>query len=135
MEFFNYKYKFHDVVDNQIKKCKIFSPMSQFKYRGFEFANPKRTTVFRTVIDGERKNIKYSLEWERKDFDFDAHWRDLNTLFVFDKSKDRFVSNKFYTEGLHIAHDEYLRHRKKLDVNDFCIILQEEQKKVKMTQL
>ena len=91
--------------------------------------------MFRTVIDGERKNIKYSLEWERKDFDFDAHWRDLNTLFVFDKSKDRFVSNKFYTEGLHIAHDEYLRHRKKLDVNDFCIILQEEQKKVKMTQL
>ena len=83
MEFFNCKYKFHDVVDNQIKNYKMFSPMSQFKYRGFEFANPKRTTVIRTVIDDERKNIKYSLEWERKGFD-------LNALYVFDKSKDRF---------------------------------------------
>ena len=41
--------------------------------------------------------------------------------FVFDKSKDRFVSNKFYTKGLYIAYDEYLRHGKKLDVNDFYI--------------
>ena len=66
MEFFNCKYKFHDVVDNQIKNYKMFSPMSQFKYRGFEFANPKRTTVIRTVIDGERKNIKYSLDGNEK---------------------------------------------------------------------
>ena len=69
-------------------------------------------------IQKEQK-IKYSLEWERKDFNFDAHWQDLNALFVFDKSKDRFVSNQFYTEGLYIAHNEYLRHGKKLDRNDF----------------
>ena len=31
------------------------------------------------------------------------------------------MSNKFYTEGLYIAHDEYLRHGKNLDANDFCI--------------
>ena len=31
------------------------------------------------------------------------------------------MSNKFYTEGLYIAHDEYLRHGKKLDTNDFYI--------------
>ena len=55
MEFFSYKYKFYDVIDNQIKNSKIFSPLSQFKYSGSEFANPKRATVFRTVIDGERK--------------------------------------------------------------------------------
>ena len=29
------------------------------------------------------------------------------------------MSNKFYTEGLYIAHDEYLRHTKKLNVNNF----------------
>ena len=45
--------------------------------------------MFRTVIDGERKKIRYNLEWEQKDFDSDAHWRDLNALFVFDKSKDQ----------------------------------------------
>ena len=94
MEFFSYKYKFYDVADNQIKNCKIFSPLSQFKYNGFEVANPKRTAVFRTVIDGERKKIKYSLKWERKD---------LNALFIFNKSKDRFGSNKFYIEGLYIC--------------------------------
>ena len=64
MEFFSYKYKFYDVEDNQIKNCKIFSPLSQFKYDGFEFANPKRITVFRTAIDSGRKKTKYSLEWE-----------------------------------------------------------------------
>ena len=64
MEFFGYKYKSKDVGDNQIKNYKIFSPLSQFKYSDFEFANPKRTTVFRTVIDAERKKIKCSLEWE-----------------------------------------------------------------------
>ena len=94
MAFFSYKYKFYDVVDNQIKNCKIFSPLSQFKYNGFEVANPKRTAVFRTVIDGKRKKIKYSLKWERKD---------LNALFVFNKSRDRIGSNKFYTEGLYIC--------------------------------
>ena len=57
MEFFSYKYKFYDVVDNQIKNAKIFSPLSQFKYSGFEYANPKKTTVFRTVIDSERKKV------------------------------------------------------------------------------
>ena len=31
------------------------------------------------------------------------------------------MSNKFYTEGLYIAHDENLRLGKKLDVNDFYI--------------
>ena len=55
MEFFNYKYKFYDVVDNQIKNSKIFAPFPQSKYSGFEFANPERTIVFRTVIDGGRK--------------------------------------------------------------------------------
>ena len=79
-----------------------------------EFAHPKRTAVFITVIEGERKKFKYSLEWEQKEFDFDAHWQDLNALFVLDKSKDRFVSNKFYTQGLYVAHDEYLRHGKNL---------------------
>ena len=83
MEYFSYIYKFYDIVDNQIKNRKIFSLLSKFKYSGFEFANPKRTTVFRTVIEGERKNIKYSLEWEQKDFDFDVHWNDLKALFIF----------------------------------------------------
>ena len=64
MKFFSYKYKFYDDVDNHIKNSKVFSPLSQFKYNGFEFANPERTTVFRAVIDGERKKIKYSLKWE-----------------------------------------------------------------------
>ena len=121
MEFFSYKYRFYNVVDNQIKNCKFFSPLSQFKSSSFEFTNPKRTTVFRTAIDGERKKIKYSLEWEQKHSDFDANWRDLNALFVFDKSKGRFASNKFYTKGLYIVHDEHLSHWKKPDVNDFYI--------------
>ena len=96
-------------------------PLSQFKDSGFEFAIPKRTTVLRSVIDGKRKKIRYILEWEQKEFGFDAHWHDLNALFVFDKSKDRFVSNTFYTERLYIAHNECLRHGKKLDVNDLYI--------------
>ena len=119
--FSSYKYKFYDVVNNQIKNCEIFLPLSQFKYNGFEFANLKRTTVFRAVIDGEIKKIKYSLKWEQKNFDFDAHQRDINALFVFDKSKNRFVSNKCYTKGLYIVHNEYLKHGKKPDVNDFYI--------------
>ena len=31
------------------------------------------------------------------------------------------MSNKFYTEGLNVAHGEYFRHGKKLDINDFYI--------------
>ena len=31
------------------------------------------------------------------------------------------MSNKFYTKGLYIVHNEYLRHWEKLDVNDFYI--------------
>ena len=59
------------------------------------------------------------MKWEQKDFDFDTHWHYFNAFFFFDKSENRFVPNKFYTEVLHIALDEYLRHRKKLDGNVF----------------
>ena len=69
----------------------------------------------------KEKKIKYSLKWKWKNFDFDAHWRYINALFVFGKSKNRFVSNRFYTKILYIVHDEYLRHGKRLDVNDCCI--------------
>ena len=51
------KYKFYDVADNQMKSCKIFSLLLQFKYNGFEFAYRKRIAVFRTVIDGEGKKL------------------------------------------------------------------------------
>ena len=67
------------------------------------------------------KEKKLNIVYSGNEKTFDVHWCDLNALFVFDKSKDRFVWNKLYTEGLYIVHDEYLRHGKKLEVNNFYI--------------
>lgn len=39
MELYSWKYKFYDIKDNQTKNCKIFSPYTQFKKKGFEFMN------------------------------------------------------------------------------------------------
>ena len=113
------KYKCYDVADNQMKSCKIFSPLLQFKYNGFEFAYRKRIAVFRTVIDGEGKKLNVVWNGNKKTLILILTGIILTLSFFFDKSENRFVPNKFYTEVLHIALDEYLRHRKKLDVNVF----------------
>ena len=44
-DLFSSKYKFYDITDNQIKGCKYFSPHTQFKNKGFEFEDTKKSLV------------------------------------------------------------------------------------------
>ena len=45
VDLFSSKYKFYDITDNQIKGCKYFSPHTQFKNKGFEFEDTKKSLV------------------------------------------------------------------------------------------
>ena len=61
MDLFSWKYKFYDIEDSQIKDCKMFSPYTQFKTKGFEFEDSKKTKKYLVVIDDQNKNIVSSM--------------------------------------------------------------------------
>ena len=93
MDLYSWKYKFYDIKDNQIKDCKIFSPYTQFKNKGFEFMDVKKTKKYCVFIDDHYKNIVCNLNWKRYVFDFDAHFHDLNLIFVLDHTTKIFLTN------------------------------------------
>ena len=86
IDLYSWKYKFYNVKDDQIKDCKNFSPCMQFKNKGFEFMDVKKTKKHRVVIDDQNKNIVCNLNWKRHLFYFYGRYRDLNLIFVFDSS-------------------------------------------------
>ena len=42
IDLYTCNYKFYDIKDNQVINCKIFSPYTQFKSKGFEFEDTKK---------------------------------------------------------------------------------------------
>ena len=53
IDLFSWKYKFYGITDNQIKDYKNFSPYTQYKNKGFEFEDTKKTKKYRVVLDGQ----------------------------------------------------------------------------------
>ena len=43
IDLYSWKYKFYHIKDNQIRDCKFSSPYTQFKNKGFEFQDVKKT--------------------------------------------------------------------------------------------
>ena len=120
MDLCNWKYKFYDIKDNQIKDCKIFSPYTQFKNKGFEFMEVKKTKKKNcVVIDDQNKNIVCNLHWKQYLFHFGAHYRGLNLIFVFDHSTKSFLISDIFIKAPTIENDEYLRYAKNFDINAF----------------
>ena len=53
----------------------------------------KKAKKYRVFIDDQNKNIVCNLNWKRYVFDFDAHFHDLNLIFVFDHTTKIFLTN------------------------------------------
>ena len=81
VDLFSWKCIFY-ITDNQVKDCKIFSPYMQFKTKGFEFEDNKKTKKYRVVMDDQDKNIVSSINLERCLFGFD-YIMVMRTLFFF----------------------------------------------------
>ena len=43
IDLYSWKYKFYHIKDNQIRDCKFSSPCTQFKNKGVEFQDVKKT--------------------------------------------------------------------------------------------
>ena len=114
------KYKFYNIKNNQVKNCKIFSPYTQFKNKGFEFHDIKKKTKKHSIfIDNQNKNIVCNLNWKRYLFNFDARYHDQNLIFVFDQSTRTFSTSDIFIKAATIVNNKYLRYGKKFDINDF----------------
>ena len=55
-DLYSWKYKFYDIKDDQIKDCKIFSPYTQYKNKGFMFEDIKKTKKYHAIIGNQNKN-------------------------------------------------------------------------------
>ena len=71
------------------------------------------------VIDNQNKNIVCNLNWKRYLFDFDARYRDLNLIFVFDHSTKTFLTSDIFITAATIVNNKYLRYGKNFDTNAF----------------
>ena len=74
---------------------------------------------YHVIIDEQNKNIACNLNWKRYLFDFHAHYRDQNLIFVFDHSTRTFSTSDIFIKAATIANDKYLRYGKNFDINAF----------------
>ena len=118
VDLFSWKYKFCDIGDNLIKDRKIFSPYTQFKNKGFEFEDTKKTKNCRVAIDNQNKNVVSGMNWKRYLFDFDSHYRDQNLIFVYDQKRNKFLTNEIFVKIANIINDDYLRFARNIHIND-----------------
>ena len=116
---YSWKYKFYDSKDNQIKDSKFFSLYTQYKNKGFEFQDVKKTQKNHVVIGNQNKNKVCFLNWKRYLFDFDGRYRHQNLIFVFDHSTRTFPTSNIFIKAATIANNEYLRYGKNFDINAF----------------
>ena len=68
VDLFSWKYKFYNIADNQIKDCKIFSPYTQFKNKGFEFEDTKKKK--KILCCHRRSKQKYCFKYELETISF-----------------------------------------------------------------
>ena len=52
-------------------------------------------------------------------FDFDAHYRDQNLIFLFNQSTRTFLTSDFFIKAGTIVNNKYLRYGKYFDINPF----------------
>ena len=67
----------------------------------------------------QNKNIVCNLNWKRCLFYFDARYRDLNLIFIFESSTKTFLTSDIFIKAATIVTNEYLRYGKNFDVNAF----------------
>ena len=84
----------------------------QFKNKGFEFEDTKKTRKHCVAINDKNKNIVSSMNWKRYLFD-----RDQNLIFVYDQKRNNFLTNQIFVKIGNINND-YLRYGKNINTND-----------------
>ena len=81
----------------------------------------KKTKKYHVIRENQNENIVCILNWKRYLFDFDAHYRDQNLIFVFDDSARTFLTSNIFIKAATIVNDKYLRYGKNFDINAFFI--------------
>ena len=117
VDHFTWKYKFYYVTDNQITDCKIVSPYTQFKNLALSLKILKKTKRYRIVIEIQDTNIVSSMNWKLNLFDFDSHYRDQNLIFVYNKKRNKSLTNEIFVKIGNIINDDYLRYAKNININ------------------
>ena len=59
------------------------------------------------------------MNWKRYLFDFDARYRYVNLIFVFNQSTRAFLISDIFIKAATIVNDRYLRYGKNLDTKAF----------------
>ena len=117
VDHFTWKYKFYYVTDNQITDCKIVSSYTQFKNLALSLKILKKTKRYRIVIEIQDTNIVSSMNWKLNLFDFDSHYRDQNLIFVYNKKRNKSLTNEIFVKIGNIINDDYLRYAKNININ------------------
>ena len=85
----------------------------QFKNKGFEFEDTKKTRKHCVATDDQNKNIVSSMNWKQYLFD-----RDQNLIFVYDQKRNNFLTNQIFVKIANIINNDYLRYGKNININD-----------------
>ena len=57
------------------------------------------------------------MNWKLYLFDFDSHYRDQNLIFVYNKKRNKSLTNEIFVKIGNIINDDYLRYAKNININ------------------
>ena len=115
LDIMSFKYLFYDTEEKKNRFCKIYNPYKHL-LAGLEFKedNPKNSNypmLYNSKLSDDKKKIIKTLDYDRKNFDFDGYYTSKNTFFMYtDRSKQYFQS----TSSLQVAYNFYVQYRRQI---------------------
>ena len=86
----SFKYQYYDVDEDKFKEGKIYNPYKHFREIGMSFKTSRNSSdnkVIKAKLNLKNNQITYTMNFDRKLFDFDTFYIAKNQFFVFDQVK------------------------------------------------
>ena len=82
----SFKYRYYDVDEYKFKEGKIYNPYKHFREIGMSFKTSRNgyEKILKAKLNLENNKIIYTLDFDRKLFDFDSFYISKNQFFILD---------------------------------------------------
>ena len=100
LDIMSFKYLFYDTEEKKQRFCKIYNPYKHL-LAGLEFKelNPKNSIypmLYTSKLSDDKKKIIKTLDYDRKNFDFDSYYNTKNVFFMYNPIAKQFFNSVPY---------------------------------------
>ena len=108
----SFKYRYHDVNEYKFKEGKIYNPYKHFREIGMSFKTSRNgyEKIFKAKLDLKNDKIIYTMDFDRKLFDFDSFYISKNQFFILDPTTRKIIgSYAFYHKAINYYYQAFQR--------------------------